>query len=207
MWRPHRRFGQRNPHHDGRLLPQWRADRPQDQSRGGHRGGQEAGPEGREGADLAALPRQVLVEDGDGQRPGLLRQRPARGLQGSDRRTDIDAGRSAAFPHVHERHHSQAEGLPAQHWRLPRLRRGNVKVLPGHPSRGHVLVLCRYRLDHRPFVHRVRTPRTRRDQRDVRGSADLPRPWPSVEDCRTSRREHLPHRAHHHPHAAQARPG
>ena len=32
----------------------------------------------------------------------------------------------------------------------------HFEVLPGHPPGGHILVLCRHRLDHRAFLHRVR---------------------------------------------------
>ena len=57
---------------------------------------------------------------------------------------------------------------------------GTVEVLPGHPSRGHLLVLRRHRLDHRPLLHRVRPAGAGHHQRDVRGRADYPdagRPW------------------------------
>src|SRR6266700_5488503 len=40
--------------------------------------------------------------------------------------------------------------------RLPGLRGRDVEVLPGHPSRRHVLVHVRHRLDPRAFLHRVR---------------------------------------------------
>ena len=43
------------------------------------------------------------------------------------------AGRGAAVPDVHQRHHRAAQGLPALHRRLPVLRGRDVEVLPGHP--------------------------------------------------------------------------
>ena len=80
--RPHRRLGQHDPDHHGRLLPQRRGDRPQGQGRRGGRGGRPGGPAGRQGAGLAAFPRPVLVQDAHGGGPGLLRRRGPRGLQG-----------------------------------------------------------------------------------------------------------------------------
>ena len=84
---------------------------------------------------------------------------------------------------------------------------GTVEVLPGHPSRGHLLVHGRHRLDHRPLVHRLRPALARDDERHVRGRADLSRRRPSLADRRAAGREHLPHRPDHDPHAAQGRPG
>ena len=60
--------------------------------------------------------------------------------RGQDRRAGVDAGRGAAVPHVHQRHDRAAQGLPAQHRRIPRLRDRDVEVLPGHPPRRHLLV-------------------------------------------------------------------
>ena len=52
---------------------------------------------------------------------------------GEDRGSGVDAGRGAAVPDVHQRHHRPPEGLRAQHWRLSGLRGRDVEVLPGHP--------------------------------------------------------------------------
>ena len=67
---------------------------------------------------------------------------------------------------------------------------------------GHrrVLVHRRHRLGHRPLLRRLRAARQRRDHRDVRGHAGLPRQGPVLADRREARRHHLLHRAHRHPH-------
>ena len=73
------------------------------------------------------------------------------------------------------------EGLPALHRRVPVLRGRDREVLPGHPSRGHLLVHGRHRLDHRSLLHRVRPAGAGHHQRDLRGHAELPgrlaAPW------------------------------
>ena len=46
-----------------------------------------------------------------------------RDYRGQDGRARLDASRSAALHHVHERHHGPPEGVSAQHRRLPLLRR------------------------------------------------------------------------------------
>ena len=85
------------------------------------------------------------------------------------------------------------------------LRRRDVEVLPGHPSRRHLLVLRRHRLDHRALVHRLRAAGARDDDRHVRGRPDLSGRRPAVADRREARRGHLPHRADDDPDAAQGR--
>ena len=92
-------------------------------------------------------------------------------LRGPGGRARVDGGRGHAVPDVHQRHDRPAEGRPALDRRLHGLRRRDVEVLPGHPSRRHVLVLRRHRLDHRPFLHRLRAAGARHDHRHVRGSA------------------------------------
>ena len=205
--RPDRRLGQQDPHHDGRLLPQRRPARPQGQGGRGGRGGPQGGPGGRQGPGLAALPRPVLGQDPDGGGPGRLRRRPARRPQGRRGRAGIDAGRGAAVPDVHQRHHRPPQGLPALHRRLPVLRGRDVQVLPGHPPGRHVLVHGRHRLDHRPLLHRVRPARARHHHRALRGHAELPGRRASLADRRAARGEHLPHLPHRDPDAAQGRPG
>ena len=65
------------------------------------------------------------------------------------------------------------KGCPALDRRLSVLCRRHVEVLPGHPPRRHVLVLCRHRLDHRPLLHRLRAAGARDDERHVRGRPDV----------------------------------
>jgi acetyl-CoA synthetase len=67
----------------------------------------------------------------------------------------MNAGGSAVS-HVHQRHHRQAQGLPARHRRLPLVCHRNVQIRPGHSSRRRLLVHGRYRLDHGPLLHRLR---------------------------------------------------
>ena len=131
---------------------------------------------GRQGARVAPASRRVRLGEPDGRRPRLLRRRAARRLPRPDRGAGVHAGRGAAVPDVHERHDRPAQGLPAQHRRLSRLRRRNVEVLPGHPPGRHLLVHGRHRLDHRPLLHRVRPAGAGHDERDVRGRA---RPIPT----------------------------
>ena len=126
--------------------------------------------------------------------------------RGKTRRAGVHAGRGAAVPDVHQRHHRPAQGLPAQHRRLPGLRGRHVEVLPGHPPRRHVLVHGRHRLDHRPLLHRLRAAGPGHHDRDLRRRAHLPRCRPALADRRAARREHLPHLAHGDPDAAQGRP-
>ena len=102
--------------------------------------------------------RRVRLARPDGPRPRLLRRRPARRLPRPDRGTGVHASRGAAVPHVYEWHHRAAQGLPAQHRRVSRLRRRNLEVLPGHPPGRHLLVRRRW-MDYRALVHRVRPPR------------------------------------------------
>ena len=126
---------------------------------------------------------------------------------GPDRRAGVHAGRGAAVPDVHQRHHRPPEGLPAQHRRLPGLRGRNVEVLPGHPPGRHVLVHGRHRLDHRPLLHRLRPAGAGHHHRDLRGRTQLPRRRAAVADRGEARGEHLPHLPHRDPDAAQGRAG
>jgi AMP-binding enzyme/Acetyl-coenzyme A synthetase N-terminus len=66
-----------------------------------------------------------------------------------------DAGRGPLVPDVHQRHHWEAEGMPAQHRRISSLCSRDVEVHSGHPSGGCLLVHGRYRLDHRSFLYRL----------------------------------------------------
>ena len=138
--------------------------------------------------------------------PGRFRRRPARRAPGRGRRAGAHAGRGAAVPDVHQRHDRAAEGLPAQHRRLPVLCGRDVQVHPGHPPGRRLLVHGRHRLDHRPFLYRLRAAGPRRHLGDLRGRAELPRRWAPVADRREARGQHLPHLAHGHPAAAQGRP-
>ena len=99
---------------------------------------------------------QYASADADGRRPRLLRRRADRPVPRPDRGAGVHAGRGAAVPDVHQRHHRPPQGRAAQHRRLPVLRGRDVQVLPGHPPRRHVLVHGRHRLDHRPLLHRLR---------------------------------------------------
>ena len=201
------RRAERDPRHDRRLLPQRRADRPQGEGGRGDRGRPQGGDRGREGARMAAPSGRVPLREPHGRGPRLLRRRAARGLSGAGGGARLDAGRGHVVPHVHERHDRPAEGRAALDRRVPLLRRRNLEVLPGHPSRRHVLVLRRHRLDHRPLLHRLRAAGAGHDQRDVRGRADVPGRGPAVADRGEAGREHLPHGADDDPDAAQAGPG
>ena len=152
-------------------------------------------------------PGEYASKSADGRGPRLLHRRAAGRLPRPRRGSGVNAGRGAAVPDVHQRHHRPPEGLPAQHRRLPVLRHRHVEVLPGHPPERHLLVLRGHRLDHRSLLHRVRPALARHDQRDVRGRTAVSRPGPPVAHRRAPRGEHLPHRADDHPDAAQARPG
>ena len=77
-------------------------------------------------------------------------------------------------PHVHQRHDREAQGSAALDGRLFVLRCWHFEVLPRYPPRGHILVLCRHRLDHRAFLHRVRAARPGDDERTLRGGACVP---------------------------------
>ena len=125
--------------------------------------------------------------------------------RGQAGRARVDGRQRHAVPDVHERHHRPPEGRPALDRRLPQLRDRHVEVLPGHPSRRHVLVLRGHRVDHRPLLHRLRAAGARHDERDVRGGAHLSRSRSAVADRREARRGHLPHRADDDPDAAQGR--
>jgi acetyl-CoA synthetase len=76
----------------------------------------------------------------------------------------------------------------------------------GHPQAGlrpeglgRLLVRRRRRLGHRPQLHRLRPHGQRRDQRHVRGGAQLPRRGPLVGDRRALQGLHLLHGADRHP--------
>ena len=170
--RADRRLRQPRPGHDGRLLPQRRADRPQGQGRRGDRGGARAGRRGRQGPGLAALSRAStrsatpMVEGRDFFVDELLKH--YRGAAVEPVSMDAEAPLFLMYT-------SGTTGKPkgCQHSTggyLAYVDR-HVEVLPGHPSRGHLLVLGRHRLDHRPLVHRVRPAGARHDERHVRGRA------------------------------------
>jgi acetyl-CoA synthetase len=87
----------------------------------------------------------------------------------------------------------KAEGLSAQHRRVSRLCRGNLEIHSGYPSRGCVLVHGRYRLDHRPFLYRLRAARARCLLGGVRGFTNLSRRRASVAYRRRARRQYISH--------------
>ncbi len=198
-------LGQPRAHLHGRLLPQRQDDRSQGRRRDRRGDGGEGGPEDRQGPGLEALPGEVRLGSAHGGGPRLLRGRGAEEVSPRADRSRPDGRRSAALPDVHERHHRKAEGMPASHRRLPRLRDGHVEVHPGHPSGGHLLVHGGHRLDHRPLVHRLRAARAGRDLGHLRRRAELSGCGTGVADRRTPRRQHLPHLADGDPDAAQGR--
>ena len=204
--RPDSRFRQPRADHHRRLSPQRLAARPQAERRHRRRDRQEARPEGRQGIDLAALSRKIFIRVEAQEGPRFHRQRRAQGFRRPQDRPGVAAGGRPAVPDVHQRDHGQAQGLPAQHRRVYVLCRRDLEIHPGHPSRGCLLVHGGHRLDHRPFLYRLRAAGARRLERDVRGRADLPRPGTGVAHRRAARRQHLPHRADDDPHAAQGRP-
>ncbi len=104
--------------------------------------------------------------------------------------------RGSALPHVHERHHGEAEGDRAHDRRLPDRRRVDALLrLRSEARDGRVLVRSRRRLDHRPQLHRLRAALQRRHLGDVRGHAGLPGQGPLVVDHRALRRDHPLHGA------------
>src|SRR6266542_2273330 len=149
--------------------------------------------------EAVAVARQRVVEP-HGRGAGLLRRRAPAALPRGGGGAGLDAGRGAPVPDVYEWHDGAAQGVPAQHRWVSGLRRRHLEVLPGHPPAGHVLVLRRHRVDHGALVHRLRPPRPRGDERDVRGSANLSGPGASLADRRAAWREHLPYRPHDDPH-------
>ena len=172
---PYRRLQEQNSRHHGRLLPQRRAARPQGKGRRSRcaspRGGRRWSTRSW---SFGAIPASTL-EELRWSRARLLRRRGPARLQEAAGRSRVDAGGGAAVHHVLQRHDGQAQGLSAQHGRLPLLRDRNVEVLPGHPPRGHLLVRRRHRLDHRALLHRLRAVGARHDDGDVRGRADVSR--------------------------------
>ena len=87
------------------------------------------------------------------------------------------------------------KGAAAHDRRLPGLRgldaQAGVRLPPGR----HLHVRGRRRLGHRPQLHRLRPAGQRRDHRDVRVDADLPRPGALLARGRRPRRQHLLHGA------------
>src|ERR1041385_4169908 len=187
--------------------PETERDARRSQGECGYRGadGEGAGPGRRYGLGVAALSGQVFREDSDGVRSRLLRERPAQRVQGQEGGPRRPAVGSAAVPDVLERHDREAQGRATRYRGLPGLRDRHVQVGARHSSRGRLLVHGGHRLDHGALVHRVRSAGERRDERAVRGRADVPRRGPAVAHRRAPGREHLPHRPHRHPDAAEAR--
>ena len=100
-----------------------------------------------------------------------------------------DGQRGPALPHVHVRHHGEAEGDRAHDRRLPRRRRLHARARLRPEARGgRLLVRGRHRLDHRPQLHRLRAADERRDVRPLRGDARLPGQGPLVGHRRALRR-------------------
>ena len=176
-----RRFREPRPRDDRRLLPGREAARPQGQGRRGGRRRQK-----RKGS------RSTRSWCGGGTRASTCRR--ARWSKGRDYFVDEVIGdyRGKVVPPVSMpaeaplflMYTSGTTGRPkgAQHSTggYLSLRRRYVEVLPRHPPRRHVLVLCRHRLDHRPFLHRLRAAGPRDDERPLRGRPTYPdagRPW------------------------------
>ena len=119
--------------------------------------------------------RDVWFDDGDG---GRRRRVPAR----------ADGRRGPALHPLHLGLDREAEGHPPHHRRLPDRRRLHPPLrLRPEAGGGRLLVRGRRRLGHRPLLHRLRPARQRRDQRDVRGGARLPRQGRLVGDRRALR--------------------
>ena len=81
----------------------------------------------------------------------------------------------------------------------------HIEIHSGHSSRRRLLVHGRHRLDHGPLLHRVRAAGAGCDERDLRRRAELSRRGAAVAHRRAAGRQHLPHLADRHPHAAQSR--
>ena len=205
---PDRRLRQPGPDHHGRLLPRRPADRPQG--------------EGRRGASRqpARRARRSTRCWSGSATPASTPRRPRWSRAATSSSTSCSASyrgqrvepvsmpaEAPLFLMYTSGTTGQPEGLPAQHRRLPGLRDRDVEVLPGHPPRRRVLVHGRHRLDHRPFLHRLRAAGARHHDGDLRGRAQLSRRRAALADRRAARREHLPHLADRDPDAAQGRPG
>ena len=81
------------------------------------------------------VPGRVPLRERDGRGTRLLRRRAAREVRRADGRARVDGGRGHAVPDVHEWDDRAPEGRAARGRRLYELRRRDLEVLPGHPSR------------------------------------------------------------------------
>ena len=147
---------------------------------------------------MAAAPGRPLVPRRPSHRQRGADDRRARPLvprpRGLGRPGDVpvraDGQRGPAVPHVHVRHHGQAEGDRAHDRRLPRGRRHDPPLrLRPEAGDGRLLVRGRHRLDHRPQLHRLRAALQRDDVGALRGDARLPRQGALVVDRRALRRD------------------
>ena len=186
--RPHQRRGGEGPRHRRRRV----ASRLDRRAQGDRRRGRSPRRRciervvvlRRTGQDVAIdATRDVWYHD-------LVPQQPA------ECRVRVDGLRRPALPALHERHHRQAQGHHAHDRRLPHAGRVHapLRVRPASRHR-RVLVHRRRRLGDRSLVHRLRTAREPRDERDVRRHARPSRPRAAVVDRREVQGDDLLHRA------------
>ena len=95
-----------------------------------------------------------------------------------------DGRRGPALHPLHLGLDRQAEGDPPHHRRLPDPGLSHAQAGLRPQGRRRLLVRRRRRLGHRAQLHRLRAAGERRDQRHVRGSAQLPGRGPLVGDHR-----------------------
>ncbi len=100
--------------------------------------------------------------------------------------------RAPALHPLYERHHRQAQGCRPQHRRLSAAGRAHHEVRLRPEGRGRLLVHGRHRLGHGPQLRRVRPSLHRRDDPDVRGRPQPPRPRPLLVDRRAATRRRRP---------------
>ena len=161
----------------------WRRGRGLPAQAGGRRGGRQ------HDHDRARRRRQAWRQrrhDGRGARPLVPRPRG-----GGRRRVPGRAlrRRAAAVPALHVGDDRQAQGDHAHDGRLPDAGRLHPQVRVRPPPRDRrLLVHRRRRLGDRPQLHRLRPAGQRRDDRDVRGRAELPRQRPLLGDRREATR-------------------
>src|SRR5262249_9031917 len=92
---------------------------------------------------------------------------------------------------LHERHNREAEGRgPYNRWLHDAdVHHGEVGVRP--QRRGYILVYGGHRMGYGSQLHRLWSFTERRDNADVRGSAELPRARSILVDHRSISRQHL----------------
>ena len=95
------------------------------------------------------------------------------------------------------------KGCQHQHRRLSGLCGRHLQVYSGYPSRRRLLVHGGHRLDYRPLLHCLRALALAATSVIYEGVPNYPGRRAAVANRRAARRQHLPHLANCHPHAAE----